>query len=230
MKIPISVTDLKAGTRYFLRAELPVPQKETLTSSLEVTTSAAGIVLQAPQVVDIGQTKATFKILFPTRATGRLRFEWGLETANFDATGSATVDITTSTSDISLDSGTIAPLLPGSKYQVRAVLNNGSSTSAYTSFTTTGSINDSILYRASAPTIVASSESYTVQWTLGLKDVPSNVTFRVFDGATQLCERPRSNWSCTVQSPSPSITSVVVVSYVDGIEIARSAPTTSFTI
>ena len=229
LKIPISVTDLKEGTSYFFRAELPVPQKENLTSSLKVTTPAAAIVLQAPQVVDIGQTKATFKIQFQTRATGRLRFEWGLDTANFDATGSASVDVTTSTSEISLDSGTIAPLLPGSKYRVRAVLNNGSSTSTYTNFTTSGSINNSILYRANTPTVIATSGEYTVQWTLGLKDVPANVTFRVFDGSTQLCERPGSNWSCTVQSPSPSITSVVVVSYVDGVEIARSTPTTSFT-
>ena len=229
MKLPIPVTGLKAGTSYFLRAELPVPQKANLTSSLKITTPAAGIVLQAPQVIDIGQTKATFKMLFPTRTTGRIRFEWGLDTANFDATASATVDITTSTSEITLDSGTAAPLLPGSKYRVRAVLNNGSSASAYTSFTTAGSINDSILYRASAPRIVAYAGEYVVQWTIGLKDVPANLTFRVFDGSTQLCTRPGSTWSCTIQSPNPAITSVVVVSYVDGVEIARSPATTSFT-
>jgi len=227
LKFGVPLTGLTAGTTYLLRAVLPVPQKEDLTSSLKITTSAADIVLQVPQVVDIGQTKATFKMQFPTRTNGRLRLEWGLDTANYEATGSMSANITTTTSEISLDTGTVMPLLPGSKYRVRAVL-NGTTTSAYSIFTTAGSINDSILYRATAPTVVAYGGEFVVQWTVGLKDVPSNVTFRVFDGSTQLCTRPGSLWACTIESANPSITSVVVVSYVDGVEIARSAPTTSF--
>lgn len=230
-KLEFSLAELTAGTQYVVRAVLPVDQKPSITATLNLTTAAAGSVVRAPELGTVGQTKALFKLTFPTRVSGRLRLEWGLDRSNFEATSFAYADITTSTQELTIDTADIGPLLPGSKYKVRAVLvkDDGVFTSTFTNFTTSGTINDSVLYRPTAPTIVATTGQFVVQWTMSLKDVPSNVTFRVFDGTTQLCQRPSNQWACTVLMQNPTITSVVVVSYVDGVEIARSPATTAFT-